>query len=76
LTAPGLDARTARRTFTLAMSDEGEMVFLPKILKKIAKDAPLVDVRTVSTDPMDLIAALQRSEVDLAVEYFPDLQGR
>ncbi|WP_027800362.1 LysR family transcriptional regulator [Paraburkholderia dilworthii] len=75
LTAPGFDSGTARRTFTLAMSDVGEMVFLPKILKRIARDAPLVDVRTVSTDPKDLMAALQRSEVDLAIGYFPDLQG-
>ncbi|WP_175717874.1 LysR family transcriptional regulator [Burkholderia anthina] len=75
LTAPGFDARTAKRTFTVAMSDVGEMVFLPKLLKRIAEEAPLVDIRTVSTAPKDLMAALQRSEIDLAVGYFPDLQG-
>lgn len=75
LTSPQFDSLTARRTFTLAMSDVGEMVFLPKILRRIAQDAPLVNVRTVSTAPKDLMAALQRSEVDLAIGYFPDLQG-
>jgi DNA-binding transcriptional LysR family regulator len=75
LTGPAFDSRTARRTFTLAMSDVGEMVFLPKLLKRIASDAPLVDIRTVSTAPKDLMASLQRSEVDLAIGYFPDLQG-
>ncbi|GJH29393.1 LysR family transcriptional regulator [Caballeronia novacaledonica] len=75
LTTPGFDAKTARRTFTLAMSDVGEMVFLPTVLNEIAKEAPHIDVRTVSSDPKDLMAALQRSEVDLAVGYFPDLQG-
>lgn len=75
LTSPAFDARTAQRTFTLAMSDVGEMVFLPNILKRIAKEAPLINVRTVSTDPGLLMAALQRGEVDLAIGYFPDLQG-
>jgi DNA-binding transcriptional LysR family regulator len=75
LTTPAFDARTARRTFTLAMSDVGEMVFLPKILKRMEQEAPFVDVRTVSTHPKDLMMALQRSEVDLAVGYFPDLNG-
>ena len=75
LTSPAFNARTAQRTFTLAMSDVGEMVFLPKILKRIAKEAPLINVRTVSTDPKVLMAALQRGEVDLAIGYFPDLQG-
>jgi DNA-binding transcriptional LysR family regulator len=75
LTSPGFDASTARRTFTLAMSDVGEMVFLPKLLKEIAVSAPKVDVQTVSINPKELMASLQRSEVDLAIGYFPDLQG-
>jgi DNA-binding transcriptional LysR family regulator len=75
LTAPRFDAATAHRTFTLAMSDVGEMVFLPKILKGIAERAPFVNVRIVSTDPKDLMVELQRSEIDLAIGYFPDLQG-
>ena len=75
LTAPAFDASTAARTFTLAMSDIGEMVFLPKLLKRIATEAPNVSLRTVSTEPKDLMAALQRSEIDIALGYFPDLRG-
>ncbi|WP_321847133.1 LysR family transcriptional regulator [Paraburkholderia bannensis] len=75
LTAPAFEAQTAQRTFTIAMSDVGEMVFLPRILRRVAEDAPFVDVRTVSSDPKDLMTALQRSEVDLAIGYFPDLSG-
>jgi DNA-binding transcriptional LysR family regulator len=75
LITPAFEASTAKRTFTLAMSDVGEMVFLPKILKALAELAPFIDVRTVSTEPKDLISALQRSDVDLAIGYFPDLQG-
>lgn len=75
LTASRFDVATARRTFTLAMSDVGEMVFLPKLLRGIAERAPFVNVRTVSTAPRDLMVALQRSEIDLAIGYFPDLKG-
>src|SRR5215510_4461493 len=34
------DARTTERTFTFAMSDVGEMVFLPKILRRVHLVAP------------------------------------
>jgi DNA-binding transcriptional LysR family regulator len=57
------------------MSNVGEMVFLPKLLKRIAAEVPAVDVRTVSAEPKELMTALQRSEVDLAIGYFPDLSG-
>jgi DNA-binding transcriptional LysR family regulator len=75
LTAPNFDARAATRTFTLAMSDVGETAFLPKILKRIGNEAPLVNIRTVSTAPKDLMAGLQRGEIDLAIGYYPDFQG-
>ena len=75
LAAPTFDPGTARRTFVLAMSDIGEMYFLPPLLAYFSRVAPSVDVQTVSMSPLALMSALQRSEVDLAAGYFPDLKG-
>lgn len=75
LLAPDFAPLTAQRKFTLAMSDLGEMTFLPKMLENLATLAPGVDIVTVSMPPRDLMAALQRGEVDLTMGYFPDLQG-
>jgi len=38
-------------------------------------EAPSVDVRSVSMPPRELVLALQRGEVDLAIGYFPDIDG-
>lgn len=75
LVAPGFDARVSNRTFTLAMSDIGEMTFLPALLAELMVLAPGVDVITVTRPPRDLNGALQRSEVDLVIGFFPDLDG-
>lgn len=75
LAAPGFDPKNARRSFTIAMTDVGEVALLPKLLGRLLSEAPAVDVRTVSMPPRDLMAALQRGEVDLAIGYFPDIDG-
>ncbi|MFD1557287.1 LysR family transcriptional regulator [Paraburkholderia silviterrae] len=75
LTAPNFEPDKAQRTFNLAMSDVGEMVSLPKLLQRVTSLAPSVNVNVVSLAPKQLLSALQRSEVDLAIGYFPDLDG-
>ncbi len=75
LRQPSFDAATTRRTFTFNMADVGEMVFLPRLLAHFRTAAPGANVRTVSTPPGQLVEALQSGEVDLAVGYFPGLQG-
>jgi DNA-binding transcriptional LysR family regulator len=62
------------RPFTFAMSDVGEIVFLPRIVKAIAAASPDTPVRTISTRPAHLAQALEDGDVDLAVGYFPDLK--
>jgi DNA-binding transcriptional LysR family regulator len=69
------DAYASSRTFTLAMSDLGEMSFLPTLMAHLTTLAPAVDIVTVSMPPRELTGALQRSSVDLAIGYFPDLDG-
>jgi DNA-binding transcriptional LysR family regulator len=75
LAAPAFDPKSARRSFSIAMSDVGEMAFLPKLLGRLMSEAPSVDVRSISMRHRDLATALQRGDVDLAIGYFPDIAG-
>lgn len=67
---------TTTHTFTLAMTDVGEMVFLPKILKHILAIAPGASVRSVAFNPAHIERGLETGELDLAVGYFPDLRDK
>lgn len=62
------------RAFTFAMSDVGEIVFLPRIVEAIAVASPETAVRCVSLRPAQLVEALEEGDVDLAIGYFPDLK--
>jgi DNA-binding transcriptional LysR family regulator len=75
LRQPGFDAATTERTFTVNMADVGELVFLPQLYARFRDVAPNANLRTVSTPPAQLADALRSGEVDLAVGYFPGLQG-
>ena len=60
-------------TFAFALSDVGEMVFLPRILESLRKLAPRTPVRSVSPSLSQLREGLEKGEIDLALGYFPDL---
>ena len=75
LAAPGFDPKSVHRSFTIAMTDVGEVQLLPKLLVRLMSEAPSVDVRTVLMPPRDLMTALQKGVVDLAMGSFPDLGG-
>ncbi len=64
---------TTQRSFTLCMSDIGEIVFLPKLVEHLRRVAPLASIRTVSLSHLDVGKALEAGEVDLAVGYYPDV---
>ena len=61
------------RPFTFAMSDVGEMVFLPKILERLRTLAPNAGIRSVSMPPHQIAEGLEQGEIDLTIGYFPDL---
>ena len=72
----GFDPASSDRTFRIFMSDLGQLVFLPKLLELISREAVSVDVETipVSTTRMRS-AALESGEVDLAVGHFEEFDG-
>ena len=69
------DPLMTERTFSLSMSDLGELVFLPNILEALRVTAPRARVRCLSIPPVGLQAAMANGEVDIALGYFPDLIG-
>ena len=75
--APRMSFDPAQRhqPFTFAMSDVGEIVFLPKLVKALAQSSPETPVCSVSMRPQQLAKAMEDGDVDLAIGYFPDLKG-
>jgi DNA-binding transcriptional LysR family regulator len=69
------DAATTTGTFTFALSDVGEMVFLPKILASVRRLAPHASVRSVALSPPQIAEGMEGGDIDLAVGYFPDLDS-
>lgn len=61
------DPATAKRTFTLCMSDMGELVFLPPLIERLKQAAPLCDVHTLQVATSQLPAILGSGEADLAL---------
>jgi DNA-binding transcriptional LysR family regulator len=61
------------RPFTFALSDVGEMVFLPRLLERLRAQAPNAAIRSVSMPPHQIAEGLENGDIDLAIGYFPDL---
>lgn len=75
LCADEFDPMTSERCFCLSMSDVGELTYLPALLAALRLRAPHLRLRSVSMPPGELERAMAENFVDLAVGYFPDLQG-
>ncbi len=71
---PTFDPKTTQRTISIALSDVGEVVFLPNILNDLRRLAPSALVRSVSLRPAEVAEGLESGSIDLAVGYFPDLK--
>jgi DNA-binding transcriptional LysR family regulator len=69
------DPLTSERTFTLAMTDIGEIYFTPRLMDALARLAPKCVISTVRDNPMSLREDLQNGTVDLAVGLLPHLQA-
>jgi len=67
------DAARSTRAFAFALSDVGEIVFLPRLIERLRREAPRCQIRSVSMLPQQIARGLEKGEIDLAVGYFPDL---
>ncbi|MDT3722408.1 LysR family transcriptional regulator [Pseudomonas oryzihabitans] len=66
------DPATATRTFRLSMSDMSQLYVLPRLMERLASQAPNIALE-VQPLPIDQLAtALRQGDVDVAVGYLMD----
>jgi DNA-binding transcriptional LysR family regulator len=66
---------TAQRSFTIGMTDIGEIYFLPQLIERLHRDAPGVVLSTVRNAAVNLRDELESGKVDLAVGLLPQLKA-
>lgn len=69
------DPASSSRTFTFYMTDIGEVVLLPSILRHLQKVAPRISIKVVRVPQRGAQHAMTAGEVDLAIGLFPSLQA-
>lgn len=68
------DPATSSRTFTLAMTDIGEIYFMPPLLEALARFAPHIKISTLRNSASNLREDMEAGRVDLALGLLPNLQ--
>jgi len=63
----------SERAFRLHMSDAGETIFLPALMRHLAAAAPRVRLEAWQLDDDDIQPALESGRIDLALGYIPVL---
>jgi DNA-binding transcriptional LysR family regulator len=69
------DPKTSTRNFTLAMTDVGEMYFLPVLIGAFSRNAPKVTLQIVSATSSSLKEDMSTGRIDLALGLLPQLQA-
>ena len=69
------DPATSTRSFTVAMTDIGEIYFLPDLMRKLSEIAPGVTISTVRNYAVNLREEMESGRVDLAIGFLPDLKA-
>ena len=69
------DPATSRRSFTIAMTDVGEVYALPALMDVLERDAPDVSISTVRNTVGNLQEEMAAGNVDLAIGLLPQLKA-
>ena len=72
---PAFVPRDSPRSFTLGITDIGEIYFLPPLMHRLAELAPAATVSTLRLNAADLRQGLESGRVDLAIGLLPQLQA-
>jgi DNA-binding transcriptional LysR family regulator len=67
------DPARSERTFRLHMSDIGETIFLPVLLRATRREAPSVRFEVFQLDEPEILPSLESGRIDLALGYIPSL---
>jgi DNA-binding transcriptional LysR family regulator len=65
----------SERSFTLGMTDIGEIYFLPRLMDTLAREAPGARVNTVRNTAVQLKDEMEAGHVDLAIGLIPQLKA-
>jgi DNA-binding transcriptional LysR family regulator len=74
LAEPSFDPIKSSRAVSLVLSDVGEVVLLPALIRRLRDQMPNAMVRSVTLPAGEVALQLESGEVDLAIGYFPDLK--
>lgn len=69
----GFDPTSSNRTFRLYMTDVGEMVLLPALMKHLRENGITIQIETAQLDSEEVAERLASGEIDFAVGYLPNL---
>ncbi|MFC0252113.1 LysR family transcriptional regulator [Massilia consociata] len=67
------DPGSSHRRFVLAMTDVGEIYFMPPLIERCRSLAPLVEISSVRAGTLALKEAMEGGRVDLAIGPFEDI---
>ncbi len=67
------DPARSDRTFRLHMSDIGETIFLPVLLRAMRREAPSIRFEVFQLDEPEILPAMESGRIDLALGYIPSL---
>ncbi|MRV71781.1 LysR family transcriptional regulator [Duganella sp. FT92W] len=67
LVREGFDAAVAHRTFSLCLTDMGELIFLPRLITRLRETAPGCTLRTLQVPMRQIPGVLESGEADLAL---------
>lgn len=65
------DPARATRTFRILVSDVGMVVFLPALMRRVAREGPRLSVDAIPLDSRPFEARLESGEADIALGAFP-----
>ncbi|MDO9030003.1 MAG: LysR family transcriptional regulator [Hydrogenophaga sp.] len=68
------DPQTSSRTFNLAMTDIGEMYFMPPLMDALSRLAPNIQIHTHRPSSGDIKEGMESGAIDLALGLMPNLQ--
>jgi DNA-binding transcriptional LysR family regulator len=70
------DPRRTTRTLRVYMTDVGETVLLPKLMRHLHEHSPVIRLETAQLPAGELALRLESGDVDLAVGYVPQLRDK
>ncbi|MES2979576.1 MAG: LysR family transcriptional regulator [Pseudomonadota bacterium] len=69
------DPASSKRSFSIGMTDIGEIYFLPALMRKLREVAPGVSISTQRNSTVNLRDAMEAGHVDLAIGLLPQLKA-